>query len=328
MKCLTLFTNSQNSKPVKVKGRLRSHIQFWQFIQAPQFIIDTILRGYIILFLTTPPIYGAHFRNNKSAFAHSNFVESAITELISSGSVLECLSASLTVNPLSVSIQSSGKKRPILDLRYPNSFLILSCLMDCPQNWIFSFDIKSGYHHINISPDDFLGFSLVFNGVLKYFKFTVLPFVLATGPYIFTKVMRPLVKHWRSKAYKIVVYLDDGMGVCPSFTLSIQQACGVKPNLVNNSGFVPNDEKRFWFPTQCVKWLGFDWDLNVKTLSVRQPKIPRLLAAINEALALKKLSARQLASVTGLIISNMLLFSTTIEQLFLKCKSYKFQLLI
>ena len=73
------------------------------------------------------------------------------------------------------------------------------------------------------------------------------------------------------------------MGVCPSFTLSIQQACGVKSDLVN-SGFVANDEKSFWFPTQRVKWLGFDWDFNVKTLSVRQPKIPRLLAAINEAL--------------------------------------------
>ena len=34
--------------------------------------------------------------------------------------------------------------------------------------------------------------------------------------------------------YKIVVYLDDGMDVCPSFTLSMQQACGVKSDLVNS----------------------------------------------------------------------------------------------
>ena len=45
------------------------------------------------------------------------------------------------------------------------------------------------------------------------------------------EVMRPWIKHWRSKANKIVVYLNDGMGVCPSFTLSIQQACGVKSDL-------------------------------------------------------------------------------------------------
>jgi len=54
-----------------------------------------------------------------------------------------------------------------------------------------------------------LGFSWVFKGVTKYFKFTVLPFGLSLGPYIFSKVMRPLVKYWRSKAPSIVVYLDD-----------------------------------------------------------------------------------------------------------------------
>ena len=32
------------------------------------------------------------------------------------------------------------------------------------------------------------------------------------GPYIFTKLMRPLLKHWRASVYKIVVYLGDGMG--------------------------------------------------------------------------------------------------------------------
>ena len=52
----TVHELSEKSKPVKVKCRLRSHIQFWQFIQAPQFIMDTILRGYIIHFLTTSPI--------------------------------------------------------------------------------------------------------------------------------------------------------------------------------------------------------------------------------------------------------------------------------
>ena len=52
----TVHEFSENSKPVNIKDRLRSHIQFWQFILAPQFIIDTILTGYIIPFLTTPLI--------------------------------------------------------------------------------------------------------------------------------------------------------------------------------------------------------------------------------------------------------------------------------
>ena len=128
------------------------------------------------------------------------------------------------VNPLSVSVQSKGKKRLILDLRHVNFFVkkskikfedaksFLQCLLVRPTAWDSSLDIKSGYHHIEIfeSDQEFLGFLCVFRGVTKYFKFTVLPFDLSVGPYIFSKVMRPLVRYWHSKALSIVVYLDDG----------------------------------------------------------------------------------------------------------------------
>ena len=54
------------------------------------------------------------------------------------------------------------------------------------------------------------GFSMGFENILS---FVVLPFGLSTGPYIFTKVIRPLVKHWRGQAIRIVIYLDDYLGV-------------------------------------------------------------------------------------------------------------------
>ena len=168
----------ENSCSVGVKGRLLAHLTFWNSIGASEFIIDTISRGYIIPFLTTPP--KACFKTNRSTLEHPVFVKSAITKLITAGFIVECLSPSPVVNPLSVAIQSSGKKRLILDLRYPNGFLkkckvkfegvqdVLTVLSDSPQQYLFSFDIKSGYHHIEIFPDDqqFLGFSWTDRGVL------------------------------------------------------------------------------------------------------------------------------------------------------------------
>ena len=79
----------------------------------------------------------------------------------------------LWLTPYPFSIQANGKKRLILDLRYPNQFVkkskikfedakaMLYSFIDCSQNRLFSFDIKSGYHHIDIFPPDqeFLGFS-------------------------------------------------------------------------------------------------------------------------------------------------------------------------
>jgi len=57
------------------------------------------------------------------ARGESNFVESAIQELLSVGSIVSCTYPPDVVNLLSVSVQSSGKKRPILDLRHVNFFV-------------------------------------------------------------------------------------------------------------------------------------------------------------------------------------------------------------
>jgi hypothetical protein len=43
--------------------------------------------------------------------------------------------------------------------------------------------------------------------------FTVLPFCLSSTGYIFTKVVRPMVAHWRKDGIKVTVYLDDGLGL-------------------------------------------------------------------------------------------------------------------
>lgn len=47
--------------------------------------------------------------------------------------------------------------------------------------------------------------------------FTVLPFGLSSAPYIFTKVVRVLVRYWRSHAVRITVYLNDGLGSARDF---------------------------------------------------------------------------------------------------------------
>ena len=74
------------------------------------------------------------------------------------------------VNPLSVSVQPNGKKRLILDLRYVNKHLIKQRVKY--EDWkvalsyfqkgafMISFDLKSGYHHIDICADHQTFFTL------------------------------------------------------------------------------------------------------------------------------------------------------------------------
>ena len=54
----------------------------------------------------------------------SDFVEQAILELLQSDRVIEISEPAFVVNPLSVSVQATGKKRLILDLRHVNQYIV------------------------------------------------------------------------------------------------------------------------------------------------------------------------------------------------------------
>jgi hypothetical protein len=317
------------SETISVKGRLRRNIKFWEAnLQPSQFILNTIRFGYRLPFdsCLPPSIF---LSNNRSALNESEFVQNSICELLALGSIIECSNIPFVVNPLSVSVQPNGKKRLILDLRHVNCFLqkhhfkfedsysMFRMLSNgfSPKFWACIFDIKSGYHHIDIFPDHqiYLGFSWLCNGTVRYFQFTVLPFGLSSGPYIFTKMLRPLISFWRSRAINIVVYLDDGMAVFSSREEGIHNSRIIKSCLLG-AGFVPNKSKSIWDPVQCVKWLGFKWSSKQGCVSVPIDKIDKLFSIISSVINARHVTARQLASVTGKIISNMLVFgkNTTI----------------
>ena len=59
------------------------------------------------------------------------------------------------------------------------------------RDCIFAFDLKSGYHYVDIADVhySYLGFSWK----EKFYVFTVLPIGLASACYIFAKLLRPLV---------------------------------------------------------------------------------------------------------------------------------------
>ncbi|CAG2234523.1 unnamed protein product [Mytilus edulis] len=78
---------------------------------------------------------------------------------------------------------------------------------------------------------------------------SALPFGLSTAAHVFSKVLRPVVKHWRSQGLRVILYLDDGWGV-----ESNAQSCKVLSNILQldlkSAGFFVNQEKSVWKPTQ------------------------------------------------------------------------------
>ena len=113
-----LFEYEQGVAVPVVKGRLKAHFQFWVDIGAPPWVLETISSGYFIPFDSTPP--SVCLPNNRSALDHHDFVSSAVFDLLKLGLVSEVSALPTVINPLSVSVNSEGKPRLILDLRHVN----------------------------------------------------------------------------------------------------------------------------------------------------------------------------------------------------------------
>ena len=298
-----------------VKGRLRKSLMHWKQINAPQFVLETIEFGYKLPLLTTPP--SRIFKNNKSALDERAFVEDAIHSLLDVNCIEELVESPGIINPLSVSIQKSGKKRLILDLRHINRHLFknkfkcedVSVAKEVlrPGDFMFSFDLKSGYHHIDIFPEHrkFLAFSWKFSdGSLRYFVFSVLPFGLSSAPYIFTKLLKPLVKKWRGEGKSIILYLDDGLGAAQPFNSAKICSLQIHADLLK-FGLLPNEEKCIWEPCQSIVWLGTVIDTANSTIAATDKRIESLLCDLNDILRDLHFSVhvKRISTIAGKIIS-------------------------
>ena len=250
--------------------------------------------------------------NNRSAFQHPQFVSQAICELVEYDCVVEHSTPPFCVNPLSV---AEGKKlRLVIDLRHVNSFLVrfkfkyedlrsLSQVLE-EGHWFFTWDLRSGYHHVDICVEyqTYLGFSWLFNGVPRYFTFAVLPFGLSSACFCFTKLLRPLVKRWRSMSHGSFVYLDDGFGSQPDKS-SAAAAAVIQERELDSSGFLVNEDKSHWDPMQIGEWLGFVINTIAMTFQIPEAKVRKLKSLLSSATRDKSSSYRELARIAGSIIS-------------------------
>ena len=116
----------------------------------------------------------------------SSFVSEAILDLDKS-LIVKCKLWPCVVNPLTVSVQNSSKKRLILELhipkqsvKYDDLHIALSYLQK--GFYMIKFDITSAYHFIEIFEPhtECLGFSWVnTSGETTYYEFLVFPFCLS-----------------------------------------------------------------------------------------------------------------------------------------------------
>ena len=306
---------SEETNCVNIKYSLRRHVHFWEKVLKPSsFVLNVVKHGYILPLVAEPPMFYA--KNNRSSLRYRKFVEGAIGDLEKGGLIKEVDAQPYCCNPLSVA--DKGKLRLVLDLRHVNLYIAdktfryedLTTLAEIlnKDDFFVNFDLRSGYHHIDIHPDHqkYLGFQweLEIGGaeVTRFFVFTVMPFGLKPASYVFTKVLRPFTKYWRGMGIKVVIYIDDGISARKTEKLAKEAGDVITANLTE-AGFYINWGKSNMEPKQVGRWLGTVVDTRKMRFSVPAEKINKVRADIDYILEKDTCTAKQLAKIADTLSS-------------------------
>lgn len=274
-------------------------------------VISVILKGYMPLWLGGIPPAPAVFSNHPSALAHSDFVDAAVAALIAKSSVKQVARDFIRVlNPLGVAVQRA-KPRLVLDQRHVNKYLDmagkkfqLTRICDVSSllkhgDFLFTLDLESAYHHIELDCKalPFMGFE--WKGI--FYVFTVLPFGLATAPWVFTKLTRPIVALLNLSGVRVSSYLDDFIGGAPPSDF-LDHARRTMSLLVD-LGFTLSLPKCDLAPSPSCIWIGFLINTSTMLVSASPSRAADVLTSIGNLVGKKSVQSLDLARFLGRVVS-------------------------
>lgn len=163
-----------------------------------------------------------------------------------------------------------------------------------------SVDLQEAYLLVPIHKDDRKFLHFRFQGQL--FQFRALPFDLASAPYIFSKILKPVLSTLREKSFLSVVYLDDFLLIAPSFQKCAENI-SMTTSLLSSLGFLINVHKCVLTPTTPCRFLGFIFDSELFSASIPPERRHKLLQSTISVLNKKSCKIRQFTSYIGSLIS-------------------------
>ena len=278
---------------------------------ANDYVLETLSKGHHSKFTSEVPRYER--RNNNSYFEHKSFADNTIMNLLKKKRVEIVKEKPYIVNPLSVAVQRT-KLRLILDCSYLNNYVdvprfkyedVNEALNYFKKNvFMFKWDLKDGYHQIRIrkSFQKYLGFKIERDGETIYYQYLVGPFGLRDLPFLFTKVFRVLVCHWRMSGLYALKFLDDGICFSENEDDAEEASLRVRSDLLK-AGAYWSVKKSQWKPTQECEWLGVVWNSQNATISAAPHRVQKIKDTCNLILPSGVCHVKKLASFAGQINS-------------------------
>lgn len=290
-------------------GRLKYFKDAWLQITADPRILSWI-SGYKIPFITLP-VQNVDVHNDNISEKEVNKIDICVHKLLEKGAINSCkpcngqfLSKMFTVP------KPNGDNRFILNLKNLNKFihtehfkledLRTATKLMSKGCYMSTTDLKDAYFLVPIHNSDkkYLRFAWKHN----IYEFQVLPFGLNTAPYVFTKILKPVMQHLRSKGLISVIYLDD-IWCCGRSSQECADNVQKTVKILSDLGFIINFDKSSLIPQKCVKFLGFILNSEKYHIALPTQKRQNIKDEIHKFLNKKSCKIRELAHLTGLLVS-------------------------
>ena len=115
-------------------------------------------------------------------------------------------------------------------------------------------DIKDAYYHYMVRKFDRKFLRFTWQG--KLYSFRCLPNGLSVAPFLWTKLLKPVLSTLRKKGHTNSGYIDDILLQSDSFMECITNVTETV-SLLDDLGLTPHPEKSVTVPTQVIEFVGF-----------------------------------------------------------------------
>lgn len=291
-------------------GSLAHYYHNWQLLTDDDVILSWVL-GYDIPFNSIAPI-----RNELDYHRHWSSKEiynlrTEITKLKKMGVISECAyQVDQFLSPIFIVPKQNGENRFILNLKQLNKYVNVQhfkledlrtvCKLLSKDCYMATIDLKEAYFSVKIADNSKKFLRFEFENEL--YQFNALPFGLCTAPYVFTKILKPIISYLREKNIIVSIYLDDIICISEDLTTCYRNILEICV-LLESLGFVINTEKSCLLPSKSCKYLGFILDSENMTMSLPITKINLLSDFVKSFKCKKHCKIREFSQLLGLLNS-------------------------
>ena len=238
-------------------------------------------------------------------------LQEEVNKLLTSGAIEKCnTTKEQFVSSVFLRPKSDGSQRFIINLKNFNYFvkkehfkiedLRTAINLLNKSDYMCRLDLKDAYLLVPMHEQSKKWLRFEFNEQL--YQFNSLPFGLSSAPFIFTKIIKPIINFLRNNGIRLVVYLDDFL-IIGSSVEECKRHTHYTTSLLHFLGFIINWKKSDVEPKQNCKFLGMIIDSHNMVIELPREKCLKIKEMIENLLRDKKIKIQKLMECIGILVA-------------------------